>query len=61
MKNKITILDFIPVIPWKQIEDTLGKREYKRFLKFMDGQTCIEGGVFEGDLDRFLRGLKCID
>jgi len=60
-KSKPTINDFIPVIPWCQIERILGKREYKKFLKFMTGQTVIEGGVYPNDLDRFLKGLPCID
>lgn len=59
--SKITIKDFVPVIPWKQIEYTLGKRRYKQFCKFMVGQTCMPEGCYECDLDRFLRGLPCID
>ncbi len=58
---KLTINDFIPLIPWKQIEVKMGKRMYKKFCKFMDGQTVMEGGVFETDLNRFLKGLPCID
>lgn len=60
-KKKLTIRDFIAVIPWKQIEDRMGKREYKKFLRWMTGQTCTEDGVYEGDLDRYLRGLPVID
>jgi len=48
------ITDFISVIPWKQIEDKLGKREYKRFEKWMRGQTCLEGGVYHEDLNNYL-------
>jgi len=47
MTKKITIKDFVSVIPFDCIADTfrtlLGKREgnkkYKEFLKFMNGQT----------------------
>lgn len=52
---------FVPVIPWEQIEGVLGKREYKKFCKWMNGQTVIAGGVFECDLRRYLHGLPIID
>lgn len=55
-KKKLTIKDFIAVIPWKQIEETMGKREYKKFCKFMAGQTVIEGGVYPWDLENYLEG-----
>lgn len=61
LKQNVTINDFIAVIPWKQIEDVLGKRRYNRFNKFMRGQTCMEGGAYECDLERFLLGLPVID
>lgn len=61
MKKKLTIADFQAVIPWEQIEFALGKRRYKQFLKWMDGQTCIAGGVYPWDLERYLRGLPVID
>lgn len=47
--------------PWEQVEYTLGKREFKRFVKWMSGQTCPIGGVFASDFERYLRGLPCID
>ena len=65
MKKKLTIKNFVPVVPWSQIKETFrshygktdGDREYSRFLKFMAGQTVVSGGVFPGDLDRFLKNL----
>lgn len=56
-----TIENFTPIIRWEEIEYVLGKRRYKKFCKWMDGQTCVEGGVFMWDLDRFLKGLPVID
>jgi hypothetical protein len=32
----------------------MGKREYKRFSKWMRGQTCMYGGVFYEDLNSYL-------
>lgn len=60
-KKKLTIKDFCPCIPWKQIEDRLGKREYNKFIKWMSGQTCLPEGAYEYDLDRYLKGLPIID
>jgi predicted ATP-dependent protease len=67
--KKITIKDFIPVIPFEQIKDVLrfklgkreGNKEYNKFMKWMNGQTVMAGGVFPCDLERFLKGLPCID
>lgn len=61
MKKKLTIENFTAVIPWKQIEEVMGKREYKRFNKWMIGQTVIEGGVYSWDLERFLNNQPIID
>jgi len=61
MQKELTINDFTPVVPWKQIEEVLGKREYKKFCKFMQGQTVVEGGVFVWDLERFLNNKPIID
>jgi len=57
-----TIDDFTPCISWTQLENTLGKREYKRFQKWMLGQTCLEEGVYVHDLALYLeqrqKGIK---
>ena len=60
-KQKLTIKDFLAVVPWEQIEERMGKREYKKFRKWMAGQTVIGGGVYPWDLDRYLKGLPVID
>lgn len=54
-KKKLIIKDFCPVIAWSEIEQKLGKRDYKKFVHWMRGQTCTEAGVYIGDLDKFLR------
>ncbi len=61
LKQNLTIDDFMPIIPWEEIERVLGKRRYKKFSKWMYGQTSYQGGVFVLDLDRFLKGLPVID
>lgn len=61
MKKDLTIKDFTTVIPWKQIEEAMGKRKYKKFLRWMSGQTVIEGGVYSWDLERFLNNQPIID
>jgi len=61
MKKKLTIKDFVAVIPWKQIEVKMGKREYKKFCKWMIGQTVMEGGVYPCDLENYLNGGESFD
>ena len=61
MKNKqtkkpLTIKDFPAIVPWVYIEDKMYAKDYKRFLKWMEGQTTPEDGVFVWDLERFIRG-----
>lgn len=64
MKRHLTLEDF-PIqpelVPWDDIERIMGKRLYKKFCKWMGGQTVMGNGVFPGDLDRFLLGLPVID
>lgn len=68
-KNKLTIKDFTPVIPFDQIKDVFryhygkrdGNKEFRKFNDFMAGQTCAYNGVYPCDLDRFLRNLPVID
>jgi len=45
---------FCPCIPWEQIEMNLTRTEFKQFMKWMFGQTVPIGGVYEGDLKRWL-------
>jgi hypothetical protein len=60
--TELTINDFLYVIPWEEVERTLGKRESKHFDNFMRGQTVqsleAQAGVYRGDLEEFLRYRK---
>ena len=60
-KKELRLEDFTPCIPWAQLESMMGKREYKKFDKWMRGQTCLPEGVYEGDLRRYLLKLPVID
>ena len=61
MKKRLTMNDFVTIVPWENIEFTMGKRDYKKFSKWMNGQTCSYNGVYPYDLERFLKGLPVID
>ena len=61
MKKRINIDMFQQCIPYEQLESVMGKREYKKFMKWMYGQTVPLGGVYSWDLVRYLNGLPCID
>jgi len=61
IKNKfsnkpIKIEDFPVLVPWWGIEEKLSKKDYNRFMDWMDGQTAFEEGVYLEDLKRFLNG-----
>jgi len=58
MKKKLTIKDFVPVITWAHAEEKMGKQMYRRFDKWMSGSTCLAGGAYIRDVDRFLKGLS---
>lgn len=62
-KKPLTLGDFqiVAYVPWEQIKKKLGQKEFNRFLKFMEGQTCYEMGVFPDDLHRFLTGKSIVD
>lgn len=57
----LTINNFLCVVPWEDIEQKMGKRMYKKFCKWMTGQTVSNHGVYVGDLERFLKGLPVVD
>jgi len=59
--KKYTIENFCECIPYEQIELVMGRREYKKFLNWMEGQTSAIGGVFKWDLEMFLKGLPVVD
>lgn len=58
-----TLDDFhvVSYVPWAEVEEVLGKRRYKKFCKWMNGQTTLMEGVYPWDLQRFLKGLPVID
>lgn len=64
--KKLTLDDFpIVIMPefirWEDLERIMGKRMYKKFIKFMAGQTCLQFGAYPDDVDRFLKGLPVVD
>jgi len=66
IKRKIAIKDlkidmFISCISWDQIKEIMYKKDFQKFCKWMEGQTCPIGGVYKHDLARFLLGLPVID
>lgn len=59
--RELNIDDFLKIVSWDDIKCTMSKEEYKRFYKWMMGQTCPINGVYPWDLDRFLNNLPVID
>ena len=64
--NELKIEDFFLVIPESYIKEILYAKDYKKFEKFMTGQTMSmasknEMYIYPCDLDRFIKGLSCID
>ena len=57
----LNLKDFITIVPFEEIMIVMNKRMYKKFLKFMNGQTVHYRGVFPRDLNRFLKGLEVTD
>jgi hypothetical protein len=49
----------MPCVPWAQIEDTMGKREYNRFSKWMAIQLTYQR-VFTLDLEDYLTGATLL-
>lgn len=49
------------IVTWEECERVLGKRRYKKFEKWMNGQTATAFGVYPEDLDRFLKGWRVVD
>ena len=60
-KKYLNITMFQPCISWEQIEEIMYKKDFKKFCKWMEGQTCPIGGVYKHDLERFLLGLPIVD
>lgn len=61
-KPKKLDANFVQCVPWNHIEQRWGKREYKRFCKWMIGQTCLREGAYLSDIQYYVehrnRGLK---
>lgn len=47
--------DLPTCIPWRAIEEAWGRREFKRFMKWMNGQTCLAEGAYDCDVERYAR------
>ena len=60
LKKKLTIEDFHiqSYVDWREISELMGKRRYKKFLKWMYGQTTSEHGVYPWDLERYLNMIN---
>lgn len=55
----LRIEHFCPCVPWEQLKRIMKARDYKNFVKWMNGQTCVLEGVYVHDLMRYLeRGGK---
>ena len=48
-------------IKFERIEELFKAREYKRFCKWMNGQTVDANGVYDGDFLRFVKRQPIID
>jgi len=55
-KKPFTIKDLPEIVSWVYIKEHLYIKDYKRFLKWMEGQTVTENGVYSWDFERFLLG-----
>lgn len=56
-----TINDFLLIAPWDNLQVVLGKREFRKLFKWLDGQTTHPDGVYVSDLERYLEGLPVVD
>jgi hypothetical protein len=52
----LEIDDFTPVVSYAQIKEVMSKEEQERFWKWMFGQTTPMYGVYEWDLERWIKG-----
>lgn len=50
----LTINDFLHVVPWQAIQNRMYTKDFKKFMKWMRGQTATEEGCYPCDLERFL-------
>ena len=63
--KELTINDFLCVIPDTYVRETMLAKDYKKFIKWMSGQTVTGIGgetvYYIDDVRRFLKGLPVID
>lgn len=64
-KKDITYEDLEPYvrtyIKWEDIEKVMGKRMYKKFIKFMFGQTSAIEGAYPWDVENFFSKNRYFD
>ena len=53
--------DFMSLVPWGQLEETMSKEELDSFNKWMFGQTTSLHGVYRWDLSQYLNGGRNFD
>lgn len=56
-REPLKIMDMLYAIPWKNIEEVMYAKDYRKFCKFMTGQTTNDQGAFICDVESFLFGL----
>lgn len=68
VKRKFLRPDLPTCVPWRAIEEAWGKMEFNRFMKWMNGQTCLSEGAYSCDVISYAhqrnRGIKepnCFD
>ena len=62
LKKVLTIQDFTAIVEYEQIEKIMGFRRYKKFIKWMNGQTSSSpNGCYVLDLERYLTGNLYFD
>lgn len=60
-KQPLVIENFGVGISWEDIKMNMYVKDFKKFEKWMRGQTCPIGGVYVHDLERFLYDMPVID
>ena len=63
MKKKLTIKGFhiTQYISWGELERVMGRRQFKQYLKWSEGQTCYPEGAYVSDVNDFLTGRPPLD
>jgi len=50
---KITTIKGITIYTWEELERELGSERYKDFSNWLTGQTCLAGGCYTWDYERW--------